>query len=82
MYNSRSVSSVNRCFILISIVDDIVWVGWEHLDQAIKKYGSTFYIGIAMVMLLNLYKLKFQFSLSYSIQLDFYHRQSEEHVEN
>ena len=31
---------------------------------------------------LNLYKLKYQFSLSYSIQFDFYQHQSEEHIEN
>ena len=52
-----------------------------HCSLDIRKYGSTFYIGIANDHLaLNLYKLKFQFSLSYSIQFDFCQRQSEEHV--
>ena len=31
---------------------------------------------------LNLYKIKFHLSLSYSNQFDFYQHQSEEHVEN
>ena len=50
-----------------------------------RKYGSTFYIGIAMVILPyfgHMGKLKLQFSLSVSTQFDLYHHQSGEHVES
>ena len=49
----------------------------------IRKYGSTFYIGIAMVILPyigTMGKLKLQFSLSVSTQFDFNHRQSGENM--
>ena len=49
----------------------------------IRKYGSTFYLGIAMVIFIGtMGKPKFQFSLSDSTQFDFYQHQSEEHVES
>ena len=51
----------------------------------IRKYGSTFHIEIAMVVLPyigTMGTLKFQFSLSNSTQFDFYQHQSEEHVES
>ena len=54
-------------------------------DVFIRKYGNTFYIGIAMVILPYfdpMGKLKFQFSLSVSTQFDFYQHQSGEHVES
>ena len=41
----------------------------------IREYGSTFYIGIAMVILPHfspMRKLKFKFSLSVFTQFDFY----------
>ena len=44
----------------------------------IRKYGSTFYIGIAMVVLPYfdpMGKLKFEFSLSVSTEFDFYQHQ-------
>ena len=36
LYNSRAVESVSRRLILVSVVDDLVWAGREHLaaDQA------------------------------------------------
>ena len=49
----------------------------------IREYGSTFYIGIAMVILPyigTMGKLKFQFSLSVSTQFDFDHHQSGENM--
>ena len=45
----------------------------------IRKYGSTFYVGIAMVVLPyigTVGKLKFQFPLSVSTQFDFYQHRS------
>ena len=51
----------------------------------IRKYGSTFYIGIAMVILPYfgpMGKLKCQFSLSVSTQFDLYQHQSGKHVES
>ena len=50
-----------------------------------SMYGSTFYTGIAMVILLYFGptgKLKFQFSLSVSTQFDLYQHQSGEHIES
>ena len=55
------------------------------LKHLIRKYGSTFYIGIAMVILPYfgpMGKLKFQFSFSISTQFHFYQHQSGEHVES
>ena len=46
----------------------------------IRKYSSTFYIGIAMVVLP--YFEKFEFSLSVSTQFDFYQHQGGTHVES
>ena len=54
-------------------------------NYRIRKYGSTFYIGIAMVILPYfgpMGKLKYQFSPSVSTQFDFYQHQSGEHVES
>ena len=48
----------------------------------IRKYGSTFYIGIAMVVLPYFGPWKFEFSLSVSTQFDFYQHQGGEHVES
>ena len=51
----------------------------------IRKYGGTFYIGIAMVILPYfgpMGKVKFQFSLLVSTQFDFYQHQNGEHVES
>ena len=46
----------------------------------IREYGSTLYIGIAMVFYCTfgpMQKLKFPFSLPYSTQFQFYQHQSE-----
>ena len=46
----------------------------------IREYGSTLYIGIAMVFYCTfgpVQKLKFPFSLPYSTQFQFYQHQSE-----
>ena len=51
----------------------------------LRKYGSTFYIGIAMVILPYfgpMGRLKFQFSLSVYTQFYLYHNKSGEHVES
>ena len=53
-----------------------------HLGRSVTCPTSTERKHCYGRLALNLYKLKYQFSLSYSIQFDFYHRQSEEHVEN
>ena len=36
LYNSQAVEGVGCWLILVSVVDDVVWAGWEHLaaDQA------------------------------------------------
>ena len=65
----------------------MVWVSFSasSICSSIRKYGSTFYIGIAMVVLPYIGpmgKLKFQFSLSVSTQFDLYQHQSREHIES
>ena len=69
--------------------NNILHLGIELLEQEckhiIRKYGSTFYIGIAMVIFPYfgpMGKLKCQPSLSVSTQFDFYQYQSGEHVES
>ena len=55
------------------------------ISLSIGKYGSTFYIGIAMVVLPYfgpMRKLKFQFSHLVSTQFDFYQHQGGTHVES
>ena len=64
-----------RCICNVKKVESII---------IIRKYGSTFYIGISMVVyhILADGKLKFQFSLSIYTQFDFYQHQDGEHVES
>ena len=49
-----------------------------YIDNIIRMYGSTFYIGIAMVILPYFGPL----ALSVSTPFDFYQHQSGEHVES
>ena len=61
------------------ICDETVMRKDKYFQTKIRKYGSTFYIGIAMVILpyfSPMGKLKFEFSFSVSTQFDLYHHQS------
>ena len=54
--------------------------GRTDINIYIREYGSTLYIGIAMVFYCTfgpMQKLKFPFSLPYSTQFQFYQHQSE-----
>ena len=66
------------CFAIIIIIIIIIFVFQLHV-QCIRKYGSTFYIGIAMVVLPYFGP---EFSLSVSTQFDFYQHQGGTHVES
>ena len=78
-------TSVLFIYEILSLSPFIFFTAFSSDSYRIRKYGSTFYIGIAMVILPYfgpMGKLKFQFSLSVSTQFDFYQHQSGEHVES